>query len=110
MPRCNTIEQCPELDERLVSARQPLFKCIATEAHAGRLDKAHRCYRALRLIESARWWLRTLTADRGELPSVYRTPVETFRNEFFCRIERLSTAAQPELIEQRYLDVIQAFP
>jgi hypothetical protein len=87
-----------------------MLDCVGKHAHAGRLDRAHRCYRALRLIESARWWLRTLASDDALLPNMYRVPVETVRQAFVCRIERLAGARTAAEVEARSLQMVQAFP
>ena len=62
----------------------------------------------LRLLESARWWLTTLTS-RDDLGTVYQ-PAETVRQEFLCRIERLARATTAEEVERLYLDMIRSFP
>ena len=110
LPRCKKNNSCDALDAQLVNARRPLLLCVGDQAKRGKLDRAHRCYRALRLIESARWWLRTLTSDTGILPALYRGPVETMRQEFICRVEKLSRARSAAEVEQLYLDIVRAYP
>jgi len=99
---------CPDLDGALVAARQPLLECVGGEARRGHLAGAHRCYRALRLLESARWWLRTLIGQ-DEMASVYQ-PSETVRLEFLCRIEQLARARTADEVERLYLDTIRSYP
>jgi len=99
---------CGTLDARLVDARQPLLACVGREAGHGDLQAAHRCYRALRLLESARWWLMTITGQ-DELHRVY-APAETVRQEFLCRIESLTRARTPARVEALYLDMIRSYP
>ncbi|MCA9670499.1 MAG: hypothetical protein KC503_33110 [Myxococcales bacterium] len=110
VPSCRAKGTCDKLDDLLVASRKPMLDCIAKHARAGRLDRAHRCYRALRLIESARWWLRTLASDDALLPNIYRVPVEAVKQAFVCRIERMAQANTPPEIEARYLEMVQAFP
>lgn len=109
-PACARQADCAGLDERLLQARAPLLGCVGRATRHGHLDRAHRCYRALRLIESARWWLRTLNAEDASLPAVYGVPVETVRLDFLCRLRRLAGARTPEEVERRYLDMIRAYP
>jgi hypothetical protein len=90
--------------------RQPLLACVGRATRHGHLDEAHRCYRALRLVESARWWLRTFATEESSLASVYRVPVETVHLDFLCRVRRLAAARTPEAVERLYLDMIQAYP
>jgi len=107
-PRCRPENGCPELDAALVAARRPLLLCVGEQARRGRLADAHRCYRALRFLESARWWLRTLLGS-DEMSAVYQ-PSETVRIEFLCRIEQLVRARTAAEVERLYLDTIRAFP
>ncbi len=107
-PRCQPASGCPELDAALVAARRPLLACVGEEARHGRLAEAHRCYRALRFLESARWWLSTLLGS-DEMSAVYQ-PAESVRLEFLCRIERLVGARTAADVERHYLDTIRAFP
>jgi hypothetical protein len=101
---------CAGLDAQLVSARQPLLACVGDQARRGHLPDAHRCYRALRLLESARWWLRTiLSQEQDELGSVYQ-PSETVRLEFLCRIEQLAGSTTAQAVERLYIDMIRSFP
>ena len=108
VPECHRTQSCRKLDADLVEARTPLLACVGREAQHGNLDRAHRCYRALRLLESARWWLETLIGQ-DELHKVY-SPAETVRLEFLCRIEALSRAHTPEEVEALYLDMIRSYP
>ena len=108
VPACHKRSSCDALDARLVDARQPLLACVGREATRGELAEAHRCYRSLRLLESARWWLKTLTGQ-DELHSVYM-PSDTVKMEFLCRIEALTRARTPQEVEVLYLDMIRAFP
>jgi len=87
-----------------------MLRCIGEKGRQGDLERAHRCFRALRLLESARWWLRTLLGENGLTPAVYRVPVETVKNEFLCRIERLTRAKTPREIEQIYLEMVRSYP
>jgi len=112
-PHCETAclkRSCADLDERLLQARQPLLDCIAREGRRSHIGQTHRCYRALRLIESARWWLRTLNASLGIMPPVYKVPTESLRQEFLCRIERLAAARTPHEVQRRYLEMVAAYP
>jgi hypothetical protein len=108
VPDCHRRSSCAELDARLVDARQPLLECVGREAGHGNLAQAHRCYRSLRLLESARWWLKTLLGQ-NELDSVYM-PADNIKLEFLCRIEALSRARTPEKVEALYLDMIRSYP
>lgn len=107
-PRCQPGSGCPELDAALVSARAPLLRCVGEAAGHGRLADAHRCYRAIRFLESARWWLQTLLGS-DEMSAVYQ-PAESVRLEFLCRIEQLARARTAAEVERLYLDTIRAFP
>ena len=108
IPLCHRTSTCAQLDGKLVEARQPLLKCVGREAGHGNLGRAHRCYRSLRLLESARWWLKTLLGP-DELHKVY-SPSDTIRLEFLCRIEALSRARTPERVEMLYLEMIRTYP
>ena len=108
VPECHRTQSCGELDRRLEAARQPLLRCIGEEARRGHLADAHRCYRSVRLLESARWWLGSLMGV-DEISSVYQ-PSETFRLEFLCQIERLSRARSPDEVERLYLETIRSYP
>jgi hypothetical protein len=99
---------CRGLDAELVAARRPLLACIGQEASRGHLSEAHRCYRSLRLLESARWWLETILGQ-DELETVYQ-PAETIRSEFLCRIEQLARAKTATEVEQLYLEMIRSYP
>ena len=108
VPECQRTQRCGQLDSRLEAARQPLLRCIGEEARRGHLSDAHRCYRSVRLLQSARWWLSSLMGV-DELSSVYQ-PSETVRLEFLCHIERLSRARSPAEVERIYLDTIRSYP
>ena len=107
-PACLRTSSCAGLDARLVDARQPLLACVGEEARRGNLARAHRCYRALRLLESARWWLKTLLGQ-DELHVVYM-PADNIKAEFLCRIEALSRARTPAEVETLYLEMIRSYP
>jgi hypothetical protein len=107
-PACQRNMSCAGLDAQLIAARAPLLECVGQEAQRGHLAGAHRCYRSLRLLESARWWLTTLTG-RDDLGTVYQ-PAEMVRQEFLCRIEKLARATTAEEVERLYLDMIRSFP
>ena len=108
IPRWQATASCPALDDDLVAARQPLLACVGHAADGGRLDEAHRCYRALRLLESARWWLETLSREDRLVP-VYQ-PAEATRREFLCRLEGLAAARDAATVERLYLEMIRSFP
>jgi hypothetical protein len=107
-PACQKDMSCGDLDGSLLAARAPLMECIGLEAKRGHLGSAHRCYRALRLLESARWWLKSLIAQE-EMMAVYH-PSESVRQEFLCRIEQLARARRPGEVERLYLDMIRSYP
>jgi hypothetical protein len=108
VPSCERTQSCGGLDARLLAARAPLLACVGENARGGRLAEAHRCYRALRFLESARWWLITLTGP-DEMSSVYQ-PSESIRLEFLCRIEQLARAKTAAEVERLYLETIQSYP
>jgi hypothetical protein len=81
---------------------------LGQEAQRGHLNQAHRSYRALRLLESARWWLQTIL-NENELDPVYQTS-ETTRQEFLCRIEELTRATTPGRVEAVYMEMIRSYP
>jgi hypothetical protein len=81
---------------------------VGREAQKGHLDTAHRCYRALRLLESARWWTRTLMTPDQQL-KVYQPP-EVIRDDFLCCIERLVQAKTPDEVERLYLEMVKNYP
>lgn len=110
IPRCQKTGDCTQLDAALQRTKKPLLACISRAGAAMDVGRTHRCYRALRLLESARWWLRTLEAELGVMPKVYRIPIETIRQEFFCRIERLGAARTAREVERRYLEMVQSYP
>jgi hypothetical protein len=108
VPACHRAGRCSDLDGQLLAARQPLLRCVGERARRGELTDAHRCYRALRLLESARWWLKTLLGQ-DELLTVYQV-TESHRLEFLCRIAELARATTPGAVERLYLEMIRAFP
>jgi hypothetical protein len=108
IPSCEKTSSCGQLDAQLVAARQPLLDCIGEQARRGNLEHAHRCYRSIRLLESARWWLKTLTGQ-DDVHKVY-SPSDTFKREFLCRIEALSRARTPQKVEALYLEMIRSYP
>ena len=105
---CSKAASYTELDLKLQNLRQKMMGCIGREARQGHVGMTHKCYRALRLVESARWWLKTLVMPHNRLP-VYQ-PAEVFRLRFLCSIERLATARTPKQVEQRYLEMIRFYP
>ena len=105
---CDTTASDTELDAKLQSLRNKMMECIGREAKRGHVGITHQCYRALRLVESARWWLKTLVMPQNRLP-VYQ-PSEVFRLRFLCSIERLTRAVTPRQVEQRYLEMIRYYP
>lgn len=107
-PRCQANNTCHALDASLVLARKPLLQCIGQQAQRGHLVQAHRCYRSLRLLESARWWLKTLISQSAS-DGVYQIS-ETTRREFLCKIEQLARSRTPEEVERVYMEMIRAFP
>jgi hypothetical protein len=109
LPICHEQQRCNQLDDKLVEARRPLLQCVARQGEQSHLGTAHRCYRALRLLESARWWLRTLMAERDSL-RVYRVPSETARLNFLCLIEKLAQATKPREVERIYSEIVRSFP
>ncbi len=108
IPRCLAQKQCHDLDDSLVLARKPLLQCIGKQAQRGHLSQAHRCYRSLRLLESARWWLKTVM-NQSPADGVYQIS-ETTRREFLCKIEQLARSRTPEDVERVYMEMIRAFP
>ena len=98
------------LDEALLRARKPLLRCVALQGRRSNLHEAHICFRALRQIESARWWLDTLIGDTGWAPRVYRAPSESALRRFFCAVALLARAETAEEVERRYLEVVRAYP
>lgn|GEM_PF-6898301 len=109
-PKCAKTNTCRLLDGKLLDARKPMLACIGREVRANRLYNAHQCYRALRFIESARWWYQTLTANTGVSPKVYGVPRENLRQEFFCQLEKLAVAKDPDVTESLYHKMIKVFP
>jgi len=105
---CSKAASYYELDLKLQTLRKKMMDCIGREARQGHLGTTHQCYRALRLVESARWWLKTLVMPQNHL-SVYQ-PTEVFRLRFLCSIERLTAAKDPKQVEQRYLEMIRFYP
>lgn len=74
------------------------------------VGRTHRCFRALRLLESGRWWLRTLESHLSTAPPVYATSIASIRREFYCRLERLAEARTPEQVQRRYIEMVRAYP
>lgn len=107
-PRCERDRSCAALDEALLSARSPLLACVARAGAKSDLATTHRCHRALRLIENARWLLKTVQGETGFAPPVYNAPVS--RREFFCRIEALAAARTAPEVERRYIALVRAYP
>jgi hypothetical protein len=107
-PRCQREGSCAGLDARLVEARQPLLTCVGKRASKGDLAGAHRCYRSLRLLESARWWLKTLM-EQDDLHAVYK-PSAVVTREFLCQIEALAGAKTAVEVERIYLEMIRSYP
>lgn len=108
---CTTDIDCrKQLDDQLVAARKPLLSCVRLNADRGLFLDAHRCYRAMRLLESARWWLETIMMQAPAVPDVYPILADAFRTEFLCKLQRVAAAKNPEQIEQSYLDMVRAYP
>jgi hypothetical protein len=107
-PRCQQNNTCDALDAKLVEARHPLLTCVGQQASKGNLAGAHRCYRSLRLLESARWWVKTLLGQ-DELHAVYK-PSSVITREFLCQIEALTRARTPDEVERIYLEMIRSYP
>lgn len=107
-PACLATNSCLSLDDALVDARGPMLACVGREAGRGNLAAAHRCYRSLRLLESARWWLKTLLGQ-DELHAVYM-PSETVKRQFICRIQALTRAKTASEVERLYLEMIRSYP
>lgn len=107
-PTCQQNNTCDALDAKLVDARQPLLACVGQQASKGNLAGAHRCYRSLRLLESARWWIKTLMSQ-DELHAVYK-PSSVITREFLCQIESLTRARTPDEVERIYLETIRSYP
>ena len=105
---CRGAASYSELDQKLRNLRKKMMSCIGSEARQGHVGTTHQCYRALRLVESARWWLKTLVMPQNRLP-VYQ-PAEVFRLRFLCSIERLAAATTPKQVEARYLEMIRFYP
>ncbi len=105
---CKVESSYAELDVKLQKLRKKMMDCIGSEARQGHVGTTHQCYRALRLVESSRWWLKTLVMPKNRLP-VYQ-PAEVFRRRFLCSIERLAAAQTPRQVEQRYLEMIRYYP
>ncbi|MBW2732542.1 MAG: hypothetical protein JRH20_09120 [Deltaproteobacteria bacterium] len=107
-PQCERMRSCKSLDERLLAARRPLLACVARAGAKSDLASTHRCHRALRLIENARWLLRTVQADGDFTLPVYNAPLS--RRSFFCHVEHLAAAPTAQAVEQRYLALVRAYP
>lgn len=105
---CTQRSSPQELDLKLEALRKMMMVCIGREARQGHVGQTHQCYRGLRLVESARWWLKTLVMPGNRLP-VYQ-PTEVMRRRFLCAIERLTAARTPKQVERSYLEMIRYYP
>lgn len=107
-PDCQRTGSCNLLDLQLQKTRKLMLECVGREADKGHVGPAHQCYRALRLVESSRWWLETLMTPANSI-QVYK-PAERIRMQFLCCIERLAQARTPAQIERLYLDMVRSYP
>ncbi len=105
---CSKTASPQELDLKLEALRKMMMDCIGRQARRGHVGTTHQCYRGLRLVESARWWIKTLVMPGNRLP-VYQ-PTEVQRRRFLCAIERLAAARTPKQVELRYLEMIRYYP
>jgi len=105
---CEPRQGCAELADDLLGARKLMIQCVGQEADRGHLADAHRCFRAARLLESARWWLRTLMVS-DEVTRVYQPSPQRHRR-FLCSIQRLARCQTSAQVEAAYLDMIQHYP
>lgn len=105
---CEPASGCLDLADRLITLRDRMVRAVGTEAQAARLVRAHGYYRAVRLIESARFWLESLYAP-DELQRVYQPSLSLYRR-FLCAIQRLAEARSVAEVEERYLDMVRSYP
>ena len=105
---CRPSLGCLGLDTDLVKARALMVSCVGDEASRGHISRAHRCYRAVRLLESARWWLTTLQVP-DHINKVYQ-PSPSRHRAFLCSIQRLGRCRTASEVEQRYLEMIRYYP
>jgi hypothetical protein len=105
---CSPSFGCLGLDNGLVKARALMVKCVGDQASKGHISRAHRCYRAARLLESARWWLTTLQVP-DHINKVYQ-PSPSRHRAFLCSIQRLGKCSTATEVEQRYLEMIKYYP
>jgi len=99
---------CLSLDNGLVKARALMVSCVGDQASRGHIGRAHRCYRAARLLESARWWLTTLQVP-DHINKVYQ-PSPGRHRAFLCSIQRLGECRTAEEVEKRYQEMIRYYP
>jgi len=107
-PRCERTVGCGALNQELLKAQKFFYRCISEQAPKGHLSQTHKCYRSLRLLESARWWLKTLTTPEDQL-KVYQ-PSSVILRQFLCAIERLAAARDSAEVERLYLDMVRHYP
>ena len=105
---CNPAGGCLGLNRELVAARQIMVSCVGDQAARGHLGRAHSCYRAVRLLESARWWLKTLQVP-DMVNRVYQ-PSPSRHRAFLCSIQSLGKCRTSEDVERRYLEMIRRYP
>lgn len=108
LPSCDHNPGYRELDQKLQTLRNKMLACVGREGSQGHVATTHQCYRGLRLVESARWWLKTLVMPENAI-AVYQ-PAERLRLRFLCAIERLARAEDPGQIERRYVELIRHYP
>ncbi len=107
-PACARDDSCDTLDRRLGEHQKRFLGCVQENAARGKLEQTHRCYRTLRLLQSARWWLQTLSIPSYRL-KVYQ-PDDALHQAFLCAIERLLATRTPEEVERRYLEMVRSYP
>lgn len=105
---CDPARDCSILDHDLVKARQLMVKCVGQQAGKGHVGQAHGCYRAVRLLESARWWLTTLQVP--DLVNRVYQPSPSRHRAFLCAIQRLGKCRTVQEVERRYLEMIRYYP
>ena len=96
------------LDHDLVAARRIMVKCVGDQAAKGHVARAHSCYRAVRLLESARWWLTTLQVP--DLVSRVYQPSPSRHRAFLCSIQQLGKCRTAEEVELSYLEMVRRYP